>query len=356
MSHRLLVKDNVGERELLLIDSIVIGRDPRCDISESDPQLSRRHAEFSVSDRGVVVRDLNSRNGMLVNGKKVLEAILHPGDVVQVANLAVTFVRAGAEPEAVSMPAPAAAPSFRPAAPQKSKRLARPQPVLPFRLSPDEDDRTGLMSPDQVAAAAIASLPERGTESSEQAKTAAGVSLDPATVGLAPDADGEVSDPPEPSWPPPSGTGAGGRRDEDQIPAIAAGPLVSKARAPITGVAEPGWTASLTWQVATLAIVSFLIGALSALPWRAGPVGGAALTAAMILLLPLVTLLLSLGLGLLVAARVRRATLARLSAFAAQVRKAAEGEIDRVADPLGSGPSAELADAINDVLGRAGRP
>jgi pSer/pThr/pTyr-binding forkhead associated (FHA) protein len=91
MTHTLLVKDQQGEREVLLADSLEVGRDPRCDISSADPQLSRRHAEFVVSGPHVVVRDLGSRNGVFVNGRRQTEAVLSAGDVVQIARLVVTF-------------------------------------------------------------------------------------------------------------------------------------------------------------------------------------------------------------------------------------------------------------------------
>lgn len=351
MSHRLLVKDSVGERELLLIDRILVGRDPRCDISDSDAQLSRRHVEFSVSDRGVLVRDLNSRNGMLVNGRKVLEAILHPGDVVQVASLAVTFVTATAEPEAVSMPSPAAGAGRRAAAaPLRARRPNSDQAVLPFRRGPDDDDRTKLMTADQVAAAAVASLAPREAPGVGAVE---GADVESGTVGargdggrealaprLAPQYAGEVARQAvedEPGWPPPPS-------------------LAPRAAVPITGRADSGWTARLTWHVATLAIVAFLIGTVSALPWRMAPLGGAAVTALAVLFVPLVALLAALGLGIAVAARLRRGTLSALSALTVQVEQARAGEIDRVLDPLGTKPTAELAAAINEVLLRARRP
>jgi pSer/pThr/pTyr-binding forkhead associated (FHA) protein len=92
MTHRLQIKDAQGEREVLLVDSLSVGRDPRCDVSAADPLLSRRHAEFVVSGPRVVVRDLGSRNGILVNGRRLPEAVLSAGDVVQIAQLVVTFV------------------------------------------------------------------------------------------------------------------------------------------------------------------------------------------------------------------------------------------------------------------------
>ena len=46
MNRRLVVDDGRTARELLLVGTLVVGRDPACDISHRDPRLSRRHAEF----------------------------------------------------------------------------------------------------------------------------------------------------------------------------------------------------------------------------------------------------------------------------------------------------------------------
>lgn len=286
MSHRLLVKDNRGERELLLLDSIVVGRDPRCDISQADPQLSRRHARFSVSDRGVVVQDLNSRNGLLVNGRRVLEALLHPGDVVQVAALAITFLRAS-EPEAVSLPSHA--PPARPAAPSASDGVPVAQAELPFAAVRRDEERTTLMSPDQVAAAAIASLPERGDRPAKSAAPSASAEASSAAtaVGVAPPVLPETAsgEPPE------------------AVPALAPAEGL-----PITGSGGSAWAATLTWQVATLALVCFFAGAVSMLPWRVGAVPAGGWDGAIALLAPLAGLVASLALGLTVAASLRRST------------------------------------------------
>jgi hypothetical protein len=92
MSKRLLVRDQRGERERLLVGTMTVGRDTRCDISDADPLLSRRHAEFVCRPDSLVVRDLNSRNGISVNGVKVQEAMLRPGDVVKIARLVLTYL------------------------------------------------------------------------------------------------------------------------------------------------------------------------------------------------------------------------------------------------------------------------
>jgi pSer/pThr/pTyr-binding forkhead associated (FHA) protein len=55
---------------------IHIGRDPSNLLSISDPSLSRRHCALSQDSDGYKIRDLDSRNGTLVNGVAVKEAHL----------------------------------------------------------------------------------------------------------------------------------------------------------------------------------------------------------------------------------------------------------------------------------------
>ncbi len=92
MKRKLVVNDGRSEREVLLVGPIVIGRDPSCHISDLDPLLSRRHAEFVPRPSGLLVRDLGSRNGILVNGSKVPEKLLTSGDVVQLGHLQLRYV------------------------------------------------------------------------------------------------------------------------------------------------------------------------------------------------------------------------------------------------------------------------
>jgi CheY-like chemotaxis protein len=59
----------------------VIGRGPDCDVHLFDPALSRHHCRLYRRDDRLVVEDLHSRNGTLVNGKKVIEpCVLAEGD------------------------------------------------------------------------------------------------------------------------------------------------------------------------------------------------------------------------------------------------------------------------------------
>ncbi|MBS2032980.1 MAG: protein kinase [Deltaproteobacteria bacterium] len=64
----------------------VMGRQPDCHLVLDDPQCSRRHALFLRDAQGLLVRDLGSRNGVLVNGVRSSSQRLQVGDLVQVGN------------------------------------------------------------------------------------------------------------------------------------------------------------------------------------------------------------------------------------------------------------------------------
>ena len=54
--------------------AIVLGRSRDCDVVLADTNVSRRHAELVRHGGGFVLRDLDSTNGSLVNGRRVREA------------------------------------------------------------------------------------------------------------------------------------------------------------------------------------------------------------------------------------------------------------------------------------------
>jgi hypothetical protein len=71
---------------------MTVGRDADCDIVVADRQVSRRHASFTPSMDGIILKDLKSKNGTHCNGQRIQDpAILEDGDVVQIA-LAQQFV------------------------------------------------------------------------------------------------------------------------------------------------------------------------------------------------------------------------------------------------------------------------
>jgi pSer/pThr/pTyr-binding forkhead associated (FHA) protein len=66
-----------------------IGRGETCHLRPNSEQVSREHAEFTIQGDSIVVRDLGSRNGTLVNGKAMTSDAcrLKDRDLVQVGPL-----------------------------------------------------------------------------------------------------------------------------------------------------------------------------------------------------------------------------------------------------------------------------
>jgi chromosome segregation ATPase len=61
-----------------------IGRAPGCEMQIDSSSVSRHHALVLMSSRDVVIEDLNSTNGVLVNGRKVTRQLLHDGDLLAI--------------------------------------------------------------------------------------------------------------------------------------------------------------------------------------------------------------------------------------------------------------------------------
>jgi len=69
----------------LLKKRLLVGRNESCDIRISLPTVSGFHCELKVSDDSWFVRDLDSRNGIKVNGVRVTKKRIEPGDKLTVA-------------------------------------------------------------------------------------------------------------------------------------------------------------------------------------------------------------------------------------------------------------------------------
>lgn len=78
----------------------LIGRSPDCQLSLDDPLVSRRHAILVVHPDAVFIEDLASRNGVLVNGKRIqTPARVSDGDQITVGSQVMTLVGVpGADP------------------------------------------------------------------------------------------------------------------------------------------------------------------------------------------------------------------------------------------------------------------
>ncbi len=70
---------------------VVLGRSRECDIQVEDANVSRRHAELRQEGAAYWIVDLDSTNGIEVNGRRVKRAKLEPGDSFTVGETVLTF-------------------------------------------------------------------------------------------------------------------------------------------------------------------------------------------------------------------------------------------------------------------------
>ncbi len=85
---------NTGARFLLDDDEVSSGRHPDSDIFLDDVTVSRKHAVFTRTGDGFVVRDVGSLNGTYVNRNRIDQAVLQTGDEVQIGKFRLVFYAA----------------------------------------------------------------------------------------------------------------------------------------------------------------------------------------------------------------------------------------------------------------------
>jgi adenylate cyclase len=140
-----------GDPIPLLKTRLVVGRRERCDIVLDYPNVSSQHTELEFTNGYWCVRDLNSSNGTKVNGERVVEKFVQPGDTIAFAKHAFEI---SYTPDPTAPPPPEETDPFamslmekagiggdrgreRPSA--KSSSRPKPKPYVPPE-NPDEHD------------------------------------------------------------------------------------------------------------------------------------------------------------------------------------------------------------------------
>jgi pSer/pThr/pTyr-binding forkhead associated (FHA) protein len=77
---------NLGETD------IIIGRTSDCDIQIMASNVSRRHARISYTNEEYRIEDLDSTNGIFVNGVKVERCVLRKHDVLEIGGVKILFI------------------------------------------------------------------------------------------------------------------------------------------------------------------------------------------------------------------------------------------------------------------------
>jgi adenylate cyclase len=101
-----LIPQGGGDPIPLLKKDLLVGRRESCDIVLRFSNVSAHHCQLFVNSGYWYVRDKNSRNGVKVNGVRVSEKRLDPGDVLAVAKHAYEVEYSPVELGAVGPPPP----------------------------------------------------------------------------------------------------------------------------------------------------------------------------------------------------------------------------------------------------------
>lgn len=79
--------------EFVLDRALTIGRSNDCAIVLPTPRASRHHAVMAPSGQGAIITDQGSGNGTFVNGERVTEWSLNPGDTITIGDVQLTIGR-----------------------------------------------------------------------------------------------------------------------------------------------------------------------------------------------------------------------------------------------------------------------
>lgn len=105
---------------LALGDTLKIGRSQSTQTHLTDPRTSRVHCEVRVGDAGVTLSDCQSAGGTFVNGKRIGQQDVRPGDLIQVGDTQMRIVS-----DEVGEQTTVHAPLDKPRAPGKVEPLER---------------------------------------------------------------------------------------------------------------------------------------------------------------------------------------------------------------------------------------
>jgi len=112
-----LTQSMAGRSVELTAERTTVGRVEENAFQIAEPSVSSRHAEILLRGSDIVVKDLGSTNGTFINGEKITEAVLKPGQTLRFGNVDLKLDVPGAP--AAPAPAPSAPPAAAPPAPKK---------------------------------------------------------------------------------------------------------------------------------------------------------------------------------------------------------------------------------------------
>jgi len=89
----LIILDHYARQLRCLLESLpaILGRDEKDDVRLTDPWISHSHCELFQQGSTLVVRDLDSKNGVFMHGVRIREAEVLPGDCLTLGRTEITL-------------------------------------------------------------------------------------------------------------------------------------------------------------------------------------------------------------------------------------------------------------------------
>jgi len=93
---------SVINQSFALGESFVLGSSADCEVQIEEPGVAARHAEITCIDgKSLLLKDLGSKTGTLLNGEPVLEAMLSTGDEIHIGSCRWILQAPGLRPDRV---------------------------------------------------------------------------------------------------------------------------------------------------------------------------------------------------------------------------------------------------------------
>jgi pSer/pThr/pTyr-binding forkhead associated (FHA) protein len=116
----ILSQGMTGRSHELKVDKTTIGRVEDNMFPIAEASVSSHHCEVLLRGNEVVIHDLNSTNGTFINGEKITESVLKPGQTLRLGQVELRLEAEGAPTS--SAPPPASKPAAPSSSPASSKK------------------------------------------------------------------------------------------------------------------------------------------------------------------------------------------------------------------------------------------
>ncbi len=127
-----------GRAHELNVDRTTIGRVDDNTLQIADPSVSSHHCEVQLHGADILIRDLNSTNGSFINGEKITEKVLKPGQTLRLGQVELKLEVEGTAAAATIPSAPAPAPA---------KKQVDATMIMPRGVSLDQLEQGGARPP-----------------------------------------------------------------------------------------------------------------------------------------------------------------------------------------------------------------